>query len=317
MSEPSEPGPTHTPYGQDPYGPPPTSGQSPYGQQPAHGQYGQPAYGQYGQQPAGDKRPGTVTAAAWITIVFSGLTAVFLFLIALVFVVARDDFVAGFEEEWASSGAGADLDIDAEQLAGVIVALFLFLAVWALIAVVLAIFVLRRSNAARILLVISSSVVALFSLIGIASGVSIVTLGAAAAVIVLLFVGRCGRLVQADADLSRDTGAVRPAVPGPRPVRHGQHHAEPLRRGPRPGPAEPLRPGHPGRWRPPAEGLPGSLTRAAPASWHSNDQLGGDTWRSTVRRPFNETVGTSWQPTLWVDPRQLWTSSGCSRWPAR
>ena len=40
-----------------------------YGQQPAYGQ--QP----YGQQPSGDQRPGTVTAAAWITIVFSAITA--------------------------------------------------------------------------------------------------------------------------------------------------------------------------------------------------------------------------------------------------
>lgn len=199
MSEPSEPGPTHTPYGQDPYGPPPTSGQSPYGQQPAYGQqptygqpYGQPAYGQYGQQPASDKRPGTVTAAAWITIVFSGLTALLLGLIAVVFVVARDDFVSAFEDEWARSGTGGELDVDPEQLAGVVVAMFLFLAIWALIALVLAIFVLRRSNVARILLVISSGVVALFSLIGIASGVTIVTLAASAAVIVLLFVGGAG-----------------------------------------------------------------------------------------------------------------------------
>ena len=84
MSEPSEPGPTHTPYGQDPYGQPPAGGQNPYGQQPAHGQpYGQPPYGHHGQPPVGDKRPGTVTAAAWITIVCSALTAVLLGLIAV------------------------------------------------------------------------------------------------------------------------------------------------------------------------------------------------------------------------------------------
>ena len=190
MSEPSEPGPTHTPYGQDPYGQPPAGGQNPYGQQPAHGQpYGQPPYGHHGQPPVGDKRPGTVTAAAWITIVCSALTAVLLGLIAVAFVAARDEFVASFEEEWARSGAGADLDVDPEQLAGVIVAGCLVLAVWALVAVVLAVFVLRRSNVARILLVISAGVVALFSLIGILSGVSIVPLAASAAVIVLLFVG--------------------------------------------------------------------------------------------------------------------------------
>ena len=61
----SDPGPTHLPYGQDPYGQQPGGQPYPYGQQPSDG-----------QQPAGDRRPGTVTAAAWITIVFSALTAV-------------------------------------------------------------------------------------------------------------------------------------------------------------------------------------------------------------------------------------------------
>ena len=51
---------------------------------------------------------------------------------------------------------------------------------------------LRRSNVARILLVISSAVVALFSLLSITSGVSAVWLVAAIAVIVLLFVGGAG-----------------------------------------------------------------------------------------------------------------------------
>ncbi len=49
--------------------------------------------------------------------------------------------------------------------------------------------VLRRSNAARITLVVSSAVTALFSLLAIGSLVSAVTLLAAVAVIVLLFVG--------------------------------------------------------------------------------------------------------------------------------
>ena len=61
----SDPGPTHQPYGQnDPYGQQPGPQPSPYGQQPS-----------YGMQPAGDRRPGTVTAAAWITILFSAISA--------------------------------------------------------------------------------------------------------------------------------------------------------------------------------------------------------------------------------------------------
>ena len=53
-------------------------------------------------------------------------------------------------------------------------------------------FVLRRSNVARILLVISASVAAVFSLIGITSGFSLVPLVACLATIVLLFVGGAG-----------------------------------------------------------------------------------------------------------------------------
>ncbi|MBS2936292.1 DUF4064 domain-containing protein [Nocardioides sp. J2M5] len=191
MSE-QDPGPTHTPYGQ-----PTPSGQQPYGQQ-SYGQppYGQQPYGQYGQQPYGtvdpDRRPTTVTVAAWITIVFSGLSAALFGIIALMFVVARDEFVSAFDREMQSSVSTTDVTIDAESLAGVIVAVFLVFALWALIAIVLAVFVLRRSNVARILLVISSSVTALLSLIGIGSGVSIVPLIAAIAVVVLLFVGGAG-----------------------------------------------------------------------------------------------------------------------------
>jgi hypothetical protein len=205
----SDPGPTHQPYGQDPYG------QQPYGQQP----YGQQPYGQqpaYGQQQAG-RRPGTVTAAAWITIIVSGLTAVGLGLMALAFAGFRDEFVQGFEQEWARSGAGTDVDVDPEQLAGVVVAGFVFLAVWALISVVLAIFVLRRSNVARILLVISSGVVAVLSLVGIGSGISIVPLVAAVAVIVLLFVGGAGDWFK----------GLSPAGAGSYPGYIGQYGAQP------------------------------------------------------------------------------------------
>jgi hypothetical protein len=211
MSDPQEPGPTHTPYGQpsgqpdpsgqdSPYGPPPTGqpyGQQPqydqqsYGQQPQYGQkFGQPQYGQaYG--PSGDRRPGTVTAAAWITIVFSGLVAVGFGLLALAFVVARDEFVDGFDEAMRDSGT-VDPGISAESAAGLVVAFLGVFAVWSLIAIVLAVFVLRRSNAARILLVISASVTALLSLVLIMSVLSALPLIAAVAVIVLLFSGGAG-----------------------------------------------------------------------------------------------------------------------------
>ena len=172
-----EPGPTHTPYGQqDPYG---QQGQpSPYGQQPS-----------YGAPPVhGDRRPGTVTAAAWITIVFSGLTAVLFGFAGLALLVARDQVITEMERVPEFQDAG----IDADAAVGVLVAFILGLVVWAVIALVLAFFVLRRSNVARILMVISSSVVALLSLLGITSGISAITLIASVATIVLLFVGGAG-----------------------------------------------------------------------------------------------------------------------------
>ena len=165
----NDPGPTHQPYGQQP---------NPYGQQPAWGT----------SQPAGDRRPGTVTAAAWITIVFSALTALLSALGALGMVVARDQVVTEMERVPEFQ----DANIDADAVVGVLVAIILAVVVWALIAIVLAVFVLRRSNVARILLVISSAVVVLLSLLGITSGLSVVTLVAALATIVLLFVGGAG-----------------------------------------------------------------------------------------------------------------------------
>jgi hypothetical protein len=151
-------------------------GQYPYGQQP------------YGQQPADDRRPGTVTAAAWITIVFSGISAALFGFTGLGLFIARDQVITEMERVPEFQ----DANIDADAAVGVLVAVILGLVVWAIIAIVLAVLVMRRSNVARILLVISSAVVALFSLLGVTSGVSAITLVAAIAVIVLLFVGGAG-----------------------------------------------------------------------------------------------------------------------------
>ena len=184
MSDPQEPGPTHTPYGQpsgqpDPYGQPPTGAPYAYGQQPQYG----PANGS-----GSDRRPGTVTAAAWITIVFSGIVAMIFGFTTVGLVVARDQVITEMERVPEFQEA----NIDADAAVGVLVAVLLGLVVWSIIAIVLAVFVLRRSNVARILLVISSSVTALFSLLSITSGVSLVLLIAAVATIVLLFVGGAG-----------------------------------------------------------------------------------------------------------------------------
>src|SRR5687768_1989582 len=104
-------GPPANPYGeqpgqQSPYGDRPPQQQNPYGQpaqpppygqqQPAYGQppaYGQqPAYGQPGSPyggPTSDKRPGSVTGAAVITLIFSGLSLLLYAFVLIALVVAK------------------------------------------------------------------------------------------------------------------------------------------------------------------------------------------------------------------------------------
>lgn len=177
-----DPGPTPTPYGQSPGQPDPYGQSNPYGQPP----YGQ-SYGQF--HGAGhDRRPGTVTAAAWITIVFSSIVAVIFGFTTLALIVARDQVITEMEKV----PEFRDANIDPDAAVGVLVAVMVGILVWSIIAVVLAVMVLRRSNVARILLVISASVTALFSLLGITSGISAVLLIAAVAAIVLLFTGGAG-----------------------------------------------------------------------------------------------------------------------------
>lgn len=195
VSDPDQPWgqpPSENPYGQSP--------QNPYGQQPAQGQqpygapYGQQPYGQqpYGQSPYGqptrdpDKRPGTVTAAGITTIVLSGLSFLLYAVLALALVVARDDVVDAIEDELTTDQRDA---FSADDLATFVTVVIVVFAVWCLIAVLLGIFAMRRSNVARILLVISAVMTALISLLGITSGLSAVTLIAGVAVVVLLFTG--------------------------------------------------------------------------------------------------------------------------------
>ena len=99
-----------------------------------------------------DRCPGTVTAAGWITIVFSALSAALFGFVAPRPVVARDqiDHRDGARpgvprrRHRRRRGRGRDGRLHA------------VLVLWAIISIVLGVFVLRRSNVARILLVISS-----------------------------------------------------------------------------------------------------------------------------------------------------------------
>ena len=207
-----------SPYGeqpappQNPYGEQPAQQQNPYGapaQQPGYGQpppyggqqpaYGQPGYGYGG--PASDKRPGSVTGAAVITLIFSGLSLLLYAFILVALVVARDEVL----DEITQEPGFEDTGISADSAFGAIVAVVCVLLVWCLIACILAVLVLRRSNAARITLVVSSAVTALFSLLAIGSLVSAITLLAGVAVIVLLFVGGANEWFK---------GKGRQAIPG-------------------------------------------------------------------------------------------------------
>ena len=221
----------HPPAGENPYGQPPAgqppagqppAGQAPYGQPPTQPAYGQPAaqnsYGQasyeqqgyYGQQPppgslgAGldmygrplvrEPRPGTVTAAAWITLVMAGLTGGLFGFITVGMLVAKDDVVTEMDKAFAEQGVTGDFS--AEDAYGFFVFALVVLTLWCIIACVLAVFAMRGSNVSRILLVISSVVAALLSLVAIGSVISAVWLLACIAVIVLLFTGGAGEWYQ-------------------------------------------------------------------------------------------------------------------------
>lgn len=204
MSE-NEPRPPENPYGSqpptNPYGQPvPTSSdqpptesspgwhppQSPQGGYPPQSPQGGYPPAPYGHpQPRGAERPTTVTAAAWITIVMSALSALLFIFVSLVAVLAQDLMT----REIRRQPGFEDLGVDPGSVIGIVVAVMIVFALWSVIGIALGVFVLKRSNLARILLVISSAAVALISLASIASGASALPLVAAVAVVVLLFVG--------------------------------------------------------------------------------------------------------------------------------
>ena len=147
------------------------------------------AYGLSTRDP--NARPGTVTAAAVITWILTALTGIVILGLTVALLVAKPDVLDAMRDELNKSDSSITVS-DLESIYSAIVVVFFVFLAWCLIAFLLAVFTYRLSNVARILLVISSSVTALFSLIGIASGVSAITLIGSAAVIVLLFVGGAG-----------------------------------------------------------------------------------------------------------------------------
>lgn len=170
---------------------------SPYGQQPQYPGASQPP--QYGGQYGGDpgvrhERPGGVTAASVIAIVFSVLTGGFWLVMGFAMLVASDSIVEAVEDSNEGQRFLREADITLTELADG-VSIFGVLALVAgalmLLAIWPAIGVLRGGGTARIFLVIASVVTALVGLFFTISGAvfGLIWVAAGVAVAVLLFVG--------------------------------------------------------------------------------------------------------------------------------
>lgn len=181
------------PYGQPPYGaapaPPPQPGTwppNPYAQQPhpyVQPQQPYPPYAPQGGRPdEAGARPGPVTAAVIITIVLSGITAILGVILAVVGAAVSDDLLSDLADR------GYDItDVTSHELAVGLAMIGGFVVVIALAAIVVAIFVLRRSRGARVVLTVFSALTILTSLITITSIVAVLPLAGAIATIVLLY----------------------------------------------------------------------------------------------------------------------------------
>nr|CAA9360058.1 MAG: hypothetical protein AVDCRST_MAG46-3215 [uncultured Nocardioidaceae bacterium] len=165
------------------------SGQSGYQQQ----QYGQGGQGQYG---GSGKRPGGVTAAAWITIIMSALTGLLWLILGLAMLVAGDEINEEIQKDQTTmdeldrAGITAQQLEDGIQVFGIIC---MVIGLLMLAVIFLARGVLKGSNGARIGLVIASVLTVLIGILFIGSVVSILWIIAGIAVIVLLYVGDANR----------------------------------------------------------------------------------------------------------------------------
>lgn len=131
-------------------------------------------------------RPGTVLTAAVMTIVTSSV--VLLALVGAMFFVAGDraSFESEVSDEMGSQQAYQDVDVDPAVIVDVFIGLLVVFAVWALVAIVLAVMTMRGSNGARITLVVSAIGAALASLIGVLVVVPLLVTAVCVAVAVLL-----------------------------------------------------------------------------------------------------------------------------------
>lgn len=167
----SQPGPYDQPFGQHP-------GQHPYAPPPPPG-YGVP-----------DRRPGTVTGAAVITVIMAGLSLVLFGVGAVAVLAAPDTVVEEVERQFANDPTLAELTesgMTLEQMVRVTGAGMLVMAVLSVIGVALGAFAFRRSSTVRVLLTVWCGLVALVSIPFVLAGLGVVSLASSVAVIALLF----------------------------------------------------------------------------------------------------------------------------------
>lgn len=172
----------------DPNNQPPQypTNQPPQYQQPyagGAGGYGYPpAPGGFDNYTAHIERPGTVTAASVITFVMSGIG----FALAGVMVAFFGPMWSNIADDPDTYGLTASDIADYDDNHGVIAGVFAVLMILAVVAILLAIFVMRGSNGARIALVVVGAVTGLpiiLTIFGILWTIAI------AVSIILLFVG--------------------------------------------------------------------------------------------------------------------------------
>ena len=168
------------------YGPPPLSGPASYGPPPAYGPqpYGPSPYGPGGWQ-LPESRPTGVTAAAVITLVGAGLAALIGGLVSLAFLLARDSFEEGVARELEDFSASQQ-----STVVSVVGWYFIGCTFLALVAIVLAILLLRDRHRVRVPLVVLSAITALLGIPLFPFG--LLWSAAAISVIILLFVGSAG-----------------------------------------------------------------------------------------------------------------------------
>lgn len=146
------------------------------------------AYAPYSQAgyppPSGDRRPATVTFAAVLTWLISGLTAVLYLVVIGMMLVAKDELLRLIEQDPQFQQLEG---VSPDQLIAALWVISVIILVWCLVAIGLGVLAFRRQNWARITLAVSAGVTALLSVFALP--VTTLNLLASAAVAVLLFTG--------------------------------------------------------------------------------------------------------------------------------